>query len=428
MGIQLLRTSLRILSLFLLFAIGRISAVEVEKLYQVKVAVVDQSNKSRWSAALKGFKEVLVRRSGNQQVLNAFEVQQAFAKVTAYLQRFEYSSKTAEDAQSAFELLLDFEPRLIDQLIQESGMPIWGSNRPVTLFWLAVEQDFKRQLIKEELQTSELSQLLAVNAARRGLPVILPLMDLEDQLVITLSDVWGHFQSPILQASERYGADAVIAGRIRQLGQGWQAQLTYFNEGKTSRFEVNQDSLELLIASVTNKLADSLCEKYCVVEIAERNQVIMQVSNIRNFASFKSAQNYLMGLSSIRKVNVSKIAGVQVQFNLGLLGDLQAVKEGIGLGNKLIEIPPPLEDPFKPQSGDSENLQTSQSSGAQDEPEFQSLAEFKTGDTGETGVSEDEETNPEETNPEETMREGPMREHNAQTDSAPEILYYRWVE
>ena len=420
MGNQLLTTALRLLSLLLLLAFGQVSAVEVENLYQVKITVADQSNKSRWSAALKGFKEVLVRRSGNHQVLKAFEVQQAFAKVTAYLQRFEYSSKTAEDAQSAFELLLDFEPRLIDQLIQESGMPIWGSNRPVTLFWLAVEQDFKRQLIKEESQASELSQLLADNAARRGLPVILPLMDLEDQLVITLSDVWGHFQSPILQASERYGADAVIAGRIRQVGQGWQAQLTYFNEGKTSRFEVNQTSLELLIASVTNKLADSLCEKYCVVEIAERNQVIMQVSNIRNFANFKNAQNYLMGLSSIRKVNVNKIAGVQVQFSLGLLGDLQAVKEGIGLSNKLIEIPPPLEDPFKTQPDEPDNLQDSQSSGGQDEAAVETLADFE---VGKTGVSVDEVTIPEG-----AMREGAMREHDAQADSAPEILYYRWVE
>ena len=115
-----------ILLVFLFSANKPLHAVEVEGLYQIELPVSDQSSKQRWIAALEGFKEILVRKSGSRQVLSAYEVKQAFRKVTAYVQRYEYSNNDSADAKQPYTLLLDYAPRLIDELIQESGMPIWG--------------------------------------------------------------------------------------------------------------------------------------------------------------------------------------------------------------------------------------------------------------------------------------------------------------
>ena len=45
---------------------------------------------------------------------------------------------------------------------------------------------------------------LRARAAYRGMPLQLPLMDLEDQAGLTPADVWSGYQPGIRQASARY--------------------------------------------------------------------------------------------------------------------------------------------------------------------------------------------------------------------------------
>ncbi|MET1253657.1 DUF2066 domain-containing protein [Aliikangiella maris] len=325
-----------------------IQAVEVEGLYQVEIAVTDQSNKVRWEAALNGLKEVLVRKSGSQQILSVYETQQAYRKVTSYLQRFEYIQNTEQKtrAEYPFYLSLHFEPRLVDELIQEAGMPIWGSNRPISILWLAKEENFQREIIKDDPAEDSLAQLVAKNAKRRGIPVILPIMDLEDQLNVNISDIWGRFNTPVVAASERYLADAVVAGRVSRFGEQWQIKLSYINQSNEQTIEFTEQSMEELAGTLVNRLAELLCEKYCVVEAAESHKIVMQISNVRNFSQYKSVQRYLESLSSIRKVEVDKLRADVVRFSLSLLGDVQSVKDGITLGNKLVEESPASIDLF----------------------------------------------------------------------------------
>jgi hypothetical protein len=337
-------------------------SIEVEALYSVKVGVNDQTRQSREKATLHAFKEILVRKSGSREILSSYEVEQAYRKVTSYLQRYEYehvdedefnqndlvtSDKSGLGPLIKYELLLDFEPRLIDELIQSAGMPIWGSNRPLTILWLAVEQNFEREIIKDTAKTGSFSDILGKNAIRRGIPLLLPLMDLEDQLNVNISDIWGRFSLPIANASKRYAADSVLTGRISQQGTMWHAKLTFLTDDSEQPLELSAASSDNLIEIIADNIAELLCEKYCVVEAAERHQIIMQVSNIKNFASFKLLEKYLSGLSSIRQVKVSKLADQHVRLDISLLGDLLAVKEALSLSNKLVEEIAPESDVFE---------------------------------------------------------------------------------
>jgi len=172
-------------------------------------------------------------------------------------------------------------------------------------------------------------------------------MDLEDEFTVNISDIWGRFISPISEASKRYAADSILAGRISQVGEMWQAKLTYVVAGQEQRIELNELSTDKLISSITDNIAELLCEKYCVVEAAERHQIVMQVSNVRNFSIFKQVEKYLSDLSSIRRVNIGKISGNSIQLDLDLLGDISAVKKALSLGNRLVEETKPLQDIFK---------------------------------------------------------------------------------
>ena len=212
---------------------------------------------------------------------------------------------------------------------------------------MATEQALNRTIVTESEELDSFSTLLKDNAKRRGIPVILPLMDLEDELSVTLSDVWGRFNSTVVAASQRYAADSVVVGRINQVGEEWQARLSYINQGEEATFEFTAPDKNLAVKTMTDRLTELLCQKYCVVETVESNQIKIQVSNIGNFSNFKRAQSYLNELSSVRKVDVDKISTTHVRFNVSLLGDLQSIKDGISLGTNLIEEDAPAVDPFQ---------------------------------------------------------------------------------
>ena len=393
--------------------------VEVEGLYQVQVPVSDQSNKNQWGAMLKGFQEVLVRKSGSRQVLVAEESRQAFRKVKAYVQRFQYLPNPNQDAAEPFVIKLDFEPRLVDELIQEAGMPIWGSDRPITILWLAAEENFDRKVLKDDA-LNPLTELLKTDAVRRGIPIIFPLMDLEDELNVTISDIWGRFNNSIVNASGRYGADSVVTGRLAKVGEIWQAKLSYINQGDEQFLEFNVESPELLTETLTDRVAELLCQKYCVIEALTSHKISLQVSGINNFASFKKVQDYLQGLSSIRKIEVDKISATTIRFSAALLGDLQSVKDGIELGRKLILETEPNIDPFaKPltQNGD-ENLD-------QDDNELPSNVAVT--DIGQLPVNVDTPANNEEQLAADNLTGGLVGNLDSASNEQV-ILYYRWVE
>ena len=334
-----------------LLCISTAKAVEVSDLYLVKWPVAEQSKAARWKATLAGFKEVLIRKSGSQAILQSYEVQQAYSKVTSYLQSFEYSRQQDEGGEFPYLISLYFEPRLIDIIIRDSKMPLWGSNRPVTILWIAVEEDFKRHILKDQTdievslgsddteqvpESQSLIKSIKENAIRRGLPVISPLMDLEDELIVSISDIWGRFPSTILQASQRYSADSVILGRVKKDGEQWSGEFSYLNQDTQSNFEVFAERPQQVIGQMVDKLAELLCNKYCVVEeIGQKNEVLMNVSDINNFKEFKAAENYLNALSAIKRIDLVKIDQHNVVFKLTLLGQIESLVEGIGLSQQL---------------------------------------------------------------------------------------------
>jgi uncharacterized protein len=328
-------------------------AVEVRDLYLVKLPVAEQGRTVLWNASLKGFKEVLVRKSGSSEILTSAEVQRAYRKVTSYLQRFEYASQEP-DSEFPFEIALYFEPRLIDSLIQQSQMPLWGSNRPLTIMWLAVEENFNREVVVESEEEGSFYPIIQKNASRRGLPIILPLMDLEDELAVSISDIWGRFPSAINQASARYPSDVVLFGRINQVGDTWQGKFGYINQQQEVAFDAVGESKQQVVANMMDSLAERLCEKYCVVqEVGQKNELLINVTDISNFKQFKAAENYLADLSSVNKVEVVKISKYDVLFKLTLLGQINSTVEGIALSQKMVATEPPKLETEQAKAGEN---------------------------------------------------------------------------
>ena len=74
-------------------------------------------------------------------------------------------------------------------------------------------------------------KLLRGGRTNAGLPIALPLLDLEDMTAVTFADVWGGFDEPVQRASTRYRADATLIVGVRPGAFGNEVQCLLLKDG-----------------------------------------------------------------------------------------------------------------------------------------------------------------------------------------------------
>ena len=201
-------------------------SVTVEGLYSAGVAVEDQSSAQMMKAKKVGLSQVLVKVTGQTKSLNNPRIRTALVEADDYLQRFSFTTQLADGKPQAV-IELAFDALQVNRLIAESGLPIWGTDRAAILVWLVEDTQGTRQIVSDDSHPM-VAQIMQ-QAEQRGMPLLWPLLDLEDQVAINAGALWGLFRDTIKSASSRYQADAVLVGRMFQDSQNlWRVEWNFF--------------------------------------------------------------------------------------------------------------------------------------------------------------------------------------------------------
>ncbi|MYE84630.1 MAG: DUF2066 domain-containing protein, partial [Gammaproteobacteria bacterium] len=171
--------------------------------YEAEVEVADQSAATRRSAARVGLERVLIRLSGTAPLPAEPVLLEALSQPERYYDRYLF---VADDRLKLF-----FTPSALLELIDQAKLPLWPLRRPPAIAWLALEANGVRQIVRGG---HPLALALVAEAGRRGFEARLPLMDLRDQLRVQAAVVWGRSSFVLAEASRRYGAAAVLIGRL----------------------------------------------------------------------------------------------------------------------------------------------------------------------------------------------------------------------
>src|SRR5690606_16164886 len=180
--------------------------------------------------------------------------------------------------------------------------------RPMTLLWIAIDTgQGERALLPAvgappgasadmEALLDGLREELVTVAEERGLPVTLPLLDLEDMAAVGFADVWGGFEQTVLAASDRYGADAVLVGRVRMTELGNEVQWMLLRDGQRRLFAGQQ------LVDGLHWLAENYARDYSV--LGGVRTVRLLVRGIDSLADYGRALSYLEGLSALQSIDV----------------------------------------------------------------------------------------------------------------------------
>ena len=307
-----------------------ISAVPVSGLYQTTVSVADESISSRTNALKKAMQQVLVKLSGNINIINQSGANEIINRAQDYVQQFRY-----QQSQELLEILVKFDENALNQAMRTYALTLWGRERPAVIVWLVNESDSGRQMVSLE-DSPEILSSLEKAAMTRGVPLLFPLFDLQDREQLSVSDVWAGFKEPVLNASRRYQADAVLIGKMSPFGAtGADTQWTLFLDDQTQNWSAQGDLPELVLTESMNRLADSLANQYAKITNSGGELLQVTVSNIYNLKDYASTLLYLESLQAVTEVMVKQVNQGEVVFELISHGGRLAINQAIRLGNVL---------------------------------------------------------------------------------------------
>jgi uncharacterized protein len=324
-------------------------AAEVPGLYEAEAQVFSQKRSERAAAMVVALAEVLVKVSGQRDAALQKGVAKAIRRPARFLQQYQYRALSAElREQRLKEALLSgsvggepqnvyfrFDKAAVDTVLRNNNLPVWGATRPATLVWLAVEDESQRYLLSSgALQATE--SLLKQEAQRRGLALLLPLMDLQDQRNLTFADVWGGFKTPIMQASARYHAESILVGRMsRTVDNEWQAQWTLIENAQAQSWSAEGVLATEVIDEGVAGAVELLAARYAPVVGAQAGLLPMTVMEVRSLQDYARVSRYLQSLQQVKQVQVAQVDGDQVLFELDVEGSPEAVAQTIALGSIL---------------------------------------------------------------------------------------------
>lgn len=342
------KSSLTLLVLLLVVA-QKLDAVTLENLYQAEVLSESQSDAQRRIDASEGLSQVLMRVSGRSDILQNPVIVAALKTPEQYYSEFSYARVEAGNDEAAAlpqpgldplpaetprqVMRIRFAPSLIAKILREADLPVWGSNRPSVLSWMAIDDESGRQVLGEA-NPSLFAKTLNQAARTRGVPLLLPLWDLEDSRGVSSSEIWGRFLGRIEAASKRYSPDKILVFRAEsEFSNQWRGDWSLGEGGQWRSGTVYGESQAQLATALVGVLASVLSEQYAVT--STRSEVRLTVEGITEIQDYAEVSRYLEGLTQVMSVQPVRILTDMVEFKLRSEGEVQQIIDVIALDRKL---------------------------------------------------------------------------------------------
>ncbi len=317
-------------------------AADVANLYQSQLPVPSQSEEDRQQVAPEVLRQVILKVVGDRAALDSVDITPILLQTEQLTQQYQYHriNKISDDLTQPdqLELLLTFNETSLDQSLADAGLPIWGKSRPEVLLWLAIDNGKKRTIVGADQDNARIPATIKHAAEMRGLPILMPLMDLQDQGQVKFADLWAGFSESVLQASTRYGAQAILMARVAVDNNGaievrWQSLINGESEQWQSRGNLNK-----ALRSGIDELTDRLARRFTQVVTSRYGQYYsLQISNVRDYADYSRVMNYLSKVQYVSDVQVSSLIADQIDISISLKGDLDVFHRTLAIDRVLAE-------------------------------------------------------------------------------------------
>lgn len=307
----------------------------VQSLYSAQIPVANYSTQSRQQAIPKALQQVLIKISGNSKVISLPQIQTAIPQAKTILQSYSYSEREDTNNQKTLLLQLNFDPKGIQQILQDANQSLWSKDRPLTLIWLDVrDMQGNNTLINDN---NSVAVTLKNNTNRRGIPIILPILDLEDLNKVTPNDI-ATFNLPLIEAaSKRYNTNTILMGYVHIAPNGqWQSKWTLISNGEPIDWNIPGNNIQQILTVITDDVADELASRYATLtQQTTSNQLTITIEDIGDLATYIKAMQYLRNLSIITKMQLLNVTPTSIKLLIISNGEESSLINALNANKKL---------------------------------------------------------------------------------------------
>lgn len=280
-------------------------------------------------ALARAMRQMLVRATGLRRPEESPGVLEALNDPESFVQQYLFES------DPDLGLTVKFDEAAVAGIVERLELGWWSRIRPLVILWLAVEDEQGRKSYVDSAFPA--AEVIDETARERGLPVLLPLFDIQDRIALPVSTLWGGFPEPIRRASDRYAADAILAGRAYQDHMGrWRARWTLIRD-TDDEFRTSGEHLETVVSEGIHRLADRFAEQFARRgEAAVPVRAPITITGVEQLEDYARVLRYFASLDVVEEVQVVRIEGSHVRLVLRTKGGFPALTELIAFGRTLV--------------------------------------------------------------------------------------------
>ena len=325
---------IRLLLLMGILFCGFARAGVVTDLNVGNVPVPNASQTEREKALPKALGQALVKMSGNPGVMTLPEVQNSMTKLNTLIQSYSYSNRTNQ-----LILQVTFDKKGLNTILQKAGQAAWSADRPTTLVWMNIRNgsDFN---VLSNTSDAALSQVLQKDANLRGIPIVLPAMDLQDQSFETTKEDGSFDIAKLQEAAKRYGASAILSGNVAGTADDrWHARWLLLVNGAPYRWETTSDNLSGIVGQAVTDMANLMANQLAVVGDEDlRSDVTLKIQNVSDLGDYSNVLKAIRRLSPVSKVTVKDMSGSELLLQIKTVGGEQALTRALSTQHRFATV------------------------------------------------------------------------------------------
>jgi hypothetical protein len=301
--------------------------MEMPALYTVEVPIDSTQSNAQTEAYRAALADVIVRVTGTTAIVESAEMATMFPNPAQFVMQYRPGQNNT--------IIVSLDGQAIERTLRQAGAAVWGSDRPLTLVWLAVDWgQGEREIVGADDpgrlpgdarsidRNKRLRERILQVAERRGIPIAFPLLDTEDIQNVSFSDIWGGFDERLLSASARYEATSILAGRIKP--DDLQPNRWSWFLGQDNRMAWNGEPEEAI-----GLLADALAAEFMINPNQSIDTIRLAISGIHSVVAYGRVQRYLENLKILDKLIINSVSADTIIYEVEVQGGVPRLSNAL---------------------------------------------------------------------------------------------------
>lgn len=328
---------------------------------EARVPVINQ-NSNLQPALVEALNQLLIKQSGNSAIATVPSIKKELANADAYVERYTFENTKDTAGRSQQWLHVWFDGQQTQALLRNAHQTIWSADRPPLLVWFFQSQpanaESDAQVVSafdanvagdadqnstenlnswdgNDAATAELTNLQNLarqQAARRGLPILFPLMDLGDQ---TTQAAWQQIApdgAQLADIAHRYEVNNLLLGGISSDPLSGLKKIHWYmqtDQGLTEWEAEGRDEKTVIAAGMT-QVADRLASRWAVLQSLQvRQNVQIVITGIQDLSDYAKVEQHLKERIVTDQLEIIAADGDRLIVQLSCLGGVSGIRQAL---------------------------------------------------------------------------------------------------